>query len=465
MWLFLLGCDGNGGRGQVGLAHDRIDGNVLARRIHVRRMEEDDGVLRCEGLGVDDEVHEVPLGPAVADQELLLAGLLAETTYRCEVPGQDSEVLEFTTEALPDDVPRADLVEDGEPGGGYVILNHGTDDKEDRQTKILIYDDRGRLRWYNFVPIAAPDLDVSYLGGGVILYGGGYRALPTLIDLEGRVLQQAPGPFEPGGQFNHTVEELPDGNYLTTETSPNFDPALPSHKWNGFAVELLDPTMSARPWVLRSQDLVDVGEMYIPVNPEDKDPYHLNALQWLPEDGQVAASLYRRAEIVWFDLAEKRVVDRVGWRSDWTVVDEAGDELPGEEWFYGQHAVELDGDRMLLHDNGAGRPSATRYSRAVDYRLDPVAKTATRVWSWTEPGWYEPIWGDVDRLEDGRVSITHAHCEKCSDVSGQRTEVILVDPDTDAVDWRLRFSSPSDAGYRSAWLDGCRIFHRTSACD
>lgn len=464
MWHLLLGC---GEPGEIGLGEDRVADTVLARQIHVRKRQTDGGALRCEGAGVADELFEVALPPAEPRGESVrLDGLLADTTYRCEVVGldQSSEVLEFTTDPLPDDLPRASVVEDGAPGGDYLVLNHGTDDKADRQTKILVYDARGRLRFYHWVPFEAPDLDVQYLGGGHFLYGGGYRALPTVIDLSGQILRQAPGPFE-RGNYNHTVEQLPDGTVLTTETSPNRDPNDATNTWMGFSIELLDPSLQGRVFTLNSQTFVDRGEL--PVATTSSDPYHLNALQWLASEGQVIANLYRMSEVLWFDVSERTLVERFGARTSWRLVDDAGEDLPASEWFYGEHAIELDGDLMLMHDNGAGRPSPERYSRAVEYQLDFDTRTATITWDWTQPGWFENIWGDVDRLPDGRVSITHAHCEKCTDVAGQRTEVMVVSRDAadGEVDWRLRFEDPHDASYRSAWIDGCDLFHRVSVCD
>lgn len=465
MWFSLLWACRDSDR--IGLGLDGVPDNVLAKIVHVRRRNERGGTLRCEGDADADEVHELTLpAPGDGGEDVFLPGLLADTAYACEIVGLDreSELLEFTTDPLPDDLPVAGLVEDGPGGGGYLLLNHGTDDKENRETKFLVYDERGRMRHYYWVPFSAPDLDTQYIGSGQVLYGGGYAALPTIVDLQGRVIAQAPGVFE-NGNYNHTAERLDDGRVLTTEIARTHDPANPDGvDWMGFTVEFLDPTLQGRAYVLRAQELVDLGQLPLG-SASNTDPYHLNALQYFPDEGEVAANLYRLSEVLWIDLDLRSVRDRIGWNTDWRLQDEAGAPLPAADWFYGEHAIEFDGDLLLMHDNGAGRPSAEKYSRAVEYRLDPVARTATLVWEWSEPGWYENIWGDVDRLPDGRVSITHAHCEKCSDVGGQRTEVIVVDRATNEVDWRLRFSNPHDASYRSQWIDGCELFYRPSACE
>jgi hypothetical protein len=472
MWLVLLGCRESDPGPPVAISDERVPDNVLARVIRLRGRRVPDTRLVCEGKDVVDEMFVVDLGPLGGADEVFLAGLLAETTYSCSVDGESSEEAHFTTDALPEDLPEASLVEDGAAGGPYLLMNHGTDLSDDRQTKFLIYDDRGRLRHYHFLPVGASDLDVSYLGGGEILYGGGYAASPTVVDLDRTVAQQAPGPFEAYGRYHHTVERLADGTFLAAETSRNSDPDDPANVWTGFAIERLSSDLQAREWVLNSQELVNDGTLGVG-HADNLDPYHLNALQWMEDEGQVAASLYRISKVALIDVDRREMIERIGWNTEWILRDVQGQPLPDEEWFFGQHALELDPvpggsvsrRRLLLHDNGVDRPDGTLRTRIVEYELDKATQTAVLTWEWSQPGWFEPIWGDVDRLADGRISITHAHCQKCTNLVEQRTEVILVDPGTDSVDWRLRFAGQRDASYRSEWLTDCSIFHRVSACD
>ena len=55
------------------------------------------------------------------------------------------------------------------------------------------------------------------------------------------------------------------------------------------------------------------------------------------------------------------------------------------------------------------------HSRAVEYKIDETAKTATLVWefpgtftvdAWCKTNFYLPFWGDADRLANGNVLIT-----------------------------------------------------------
>ena len=59
--------------------------------------------------------------------------------------------------------------------------------------------------------------------------------------------------------------------------------------------------------------------------------------------------------------------------------------------------------------------TTTYHSRAVEYKIDESAKTATLVWefpgtfsvdSWYKNSWYTSYFGDADRLANGNVLIT-----------------------------------------------------------
>lgn len=100
--------------------------------------------------------------------------------------------------------------------------------------------------------------------------------------------------------------------------------------------------------------------------------------------------------------------------TDGTLTLERGDPS------YHGHAVEPESDgRILYFDNGNLRPGTTEaggttpmYSRAVMYRLDPVAGTATQVWQHRddEPEGspvYANFLGDADMEPNGNVLITY----------------------------------------------------------
>lgn len=88
-----------------------------------------------------------------------------------------------------------------------------------------------------------------------------------------------------------------------------------------------------------------------------------------------------------------------GPASSFTVADGAMDA--------GQHtAVELSTDRVLLFDNGLDRPDSTRFSRAIELRLDQQAATAEVVWEYRpSPDIFAPIVSSARRLANGNTVV------------------------------------------------------------
>lgn len=72
---------------------------------------------------------------------------------------------------------------------------------------------------------------------------------------------------------------------------------------------------------------------------------------------------------------------------------------------YQHDAKRLSNGHILLFDNGNLRPGP-RYSRAVEYQVNEVSKTATRVWQYrNQPDYISSINGSVQRLANGGTFI------------------------------------------------------------
>lgn len=421
--------------------------NVLARAFD--RAEDVPGRVLCTSADDPSEVHYVH-----GQGEIVLYGLLADTRYDCVLSsGRAHEDRSFRTEPLPDWLPTWTLPVAGDAGGAYTLLNHGTDRRGDRQAKLLVVDPEGRLRWYFSVPYDAADLDVTYLGDGRFLYGGGFSAPPTILDLGGRASADAP-PLESPHDYHHDTEMLPSGEVMGLSESQNTDGTT---TWTGARVDRFDPALSMSTWSWDTQRAVDEG--WLPVPTTDVDPYHTNSMQVVGD--QLYVNFRQRSIVARIDMPTGDLVWRLGPDGDFALVDDQGEPADDSGWFVGPHAPEHDGDRILFYDNG-GRGNWR--SRALELELDEDARTARVVWEFTEDGWYESIWGDVDRLADGHVLITRAHCTRCQPNSDARTQLVEVDPATDEVVWRLVFDDPEDAGYRAERIDGCAIFANEKYC-
>jgi Arylsulfotransferase (ASST) len=402
---------------------------VLSRTLRVRGAE---ATIECTSPDDGGERHVLTGAGKVA-----LFGLLADTTYRCAADGEP-DALEFRTDPLPGWLPSWETEGTAD---GYTLFNHGLPPSLDtREPKLLIVDPEGRLRWYLADGSNATDLDAQYLGDGRVLYGGGFLADPRVVDLAGDELAEA----ATDAVYHHHVEQAADGTVWTLRVAENEGGGA---SWSGFAIEQLDEDLRETLWTWDSQRGVDEG--WLP-NGLSADPYHANALQIT--DDAVYVNLRHLGWLV--------KLDRATGARQWTMGIGQDFSLLAGDWFGKSHAPELLGDELLIYDNRPSDPP----SRVARYTFDEAALTATEAWSWTEPGWDEPIWGDVDRLPSGRVLVTKAHDDASSGSPDARTELVEVDPADGAVVWRLTMAAPEDGGYRAARIDPCGLFSNAGYC-
>ncbi len=130
---------------------------------------------------------------------------------------------------------------------------------------------------------------------------------------------------------------------------------------------------------------------------------HINSV-FVDTDGHFLASLRGTSQIVKINRQTAAVMWKLGGLSNEFAID---DPLGGP---CGQHHVtRLANGNILYFDNGILCPPdyAERegISRAVEYRLDEVAKTATLVWSYQQEGVFSRTGGSAQRLANGNTLI------------------------------------------------------------
>lgn len=160
-----------------------------------------------------------------------------------------------------------------------------------------------------------------------MLYGGGYRAPPTLVDLSGRrwLVATPTSPLE----YNHHVERLATGEVLTIFESTN---EARGDRWDGFTVGLLDPALSSFVWTWPSQRGVDDGWLAVP--PEDEhDPYHANAA--VLSGDHLYVSLRSPGQVVKIDRASGELLWTLGRGGDFVLLEADGAAAADARWFYG----------------------------------------------------------------------------------------------------------------------------------
>ncbi|MEQ1569208.1 MAG: aryl-sulfate sulfotransferase, partial [Myxococcota bacterium] len=427
---------------------------------------------RCTRADDPSEIL-VYTAPAAARHELALHGLAASTRYTCELvatcPASSAPVsFEFTTLAGPPGLPEVQVSTPsavGTTGPPYLLVGHDRHCVGDTP-RMLVYDLDGERRWYYD---DLPDIDIAfetqYLGGGEFSFGGGFYdgAPPQQLDLDHELTYQVGSPNAQSHLFHHDGKRLPDGRWLVMMIE---GVSAGPQSWDGFSVGLVDPATDTDTYFYDSQSAVDAGDL----PPGYGDPWHANWADYQvdPVNGdRLYVSLCSLGEIIAIDAASAQVAWRFGAGGDFDLTYPNGAAPPADvAWPQCQHGLEFvpfaggGGGNLLVYDNGAhGRG----YSRLVEYELDETTMQATLLWTYTEPRWMEPSWGDIDALPGGHVSATMGHA--CwSPYESDVSSVVEVEPSTGEVAWRLDFADPTDAIYRSERVDACDVFPIVDRC-
>jgi hypothetical protein len=415
----------------------------------------------------DDEPSDVVLfeSPDTLDHHTLTVyGLVPAASYTCEVvtvcPSSAAPYpVQVVTRSAGDAIPTATVTVDptiATTGPPFLLSNYdpfctgGT-------PGMVVYDLNGEIRWYyDGIPDIDNAFETQYLGEGLFSWGGGYYNgdPPEIITLDGDVAYRAPNP---GRLFHHDGKVLYDGTMMVMTIETN---TVGVRRWDGFGLYYYDMDTDTVAWSYSSQRAAMAGDL-----PSGSgDPWHANWSDLIPYDtgDRVAVSLCNLGDIIAIDKATKDVVWRLGDGGDFFVQDADGNPLSDFDGFSQcQHGLELVGDRLLVYDNGNfGRG----YTRISEYELDESTWTATLLWTWTEPVFYESIWGDADYLPGGHVLATMAHVDCWAAYPGDHSSAVEIDPVTGKVPWRLELDDPNDANYRSERVNACDAFPLAGFC-
>jgi arylsulfate sulfotransferase len=134
------------------------------------------------------------------------------------------------------------------------------------------------------------------------------------------------------------------------------------------------------------------------------------------------------------------------------------------DWPWGQHAVmKTEKGTFLLFDNGDTRHFASTelFSRAVEYRVDPVAMTVQQVWQYgrnREDDFYSSIVSDVDVLpHTGHVMVSPGNIRKSANGPHAYVTELTYPQGTVVFEARLAFKdaypSQPDLNYRAERMD------------
>jgi hypothetical protein len=161
---------------------------------------------------------------------------------------------------------------------------------------------------------------------------------------------------------------------------------------------------------------------------------HGNGIQYGPR-GNVVMSLRNIHQVISIAPDFKSLEWTLGGQNSTLAVSET-------DRFYGQHYVsEPQSNRLLVYDNGFERPGCTShpdpdcFTRAIEYAINPAARTATKVWEYRHsPDLYAALVGSARRVPNGNTVVLFGMSVQ-SESSGPITAVEV--NEAGAVQWRL----------------------------
>ncbi len=412
------------------------DSNVLS--VYVAFDSQNVTSARVLVSGAGEEVVTPSTTIVDGAQQVLVLGLLPEADYTLtlEYVGAGETVkstpFPYRTAALPAFLRNEVEIRVPSPGtssGGYILTNFPSRDAT--RHYIIAFDDRGRIRWYRYLPGIGAYGEQLPNGNYITFVGSttGYQRN------EGYFVELSPAGTEVGRyqaplpQFYTDNHELlltpaPGGGFMThyfsydirvTDTSQFFaggrtDTNLAGHQLRRYKPNgELDFLWDA--WDhFRIDDWIE--EPAVDRTLQDGDFDHPNSLTF-DLDGNYIVSWRNMAEVTKIDSRTGAIIYRFGGNNnEFRILNDplyVEPPPPARPFaFCGQHSVQvLSNGNLLMFDNGLRhRP---RQSRAVEYRLDVAARTATMVWEFRHnPPLYTPFTGNVDRLPNGNTIVGFA---------------------------------------------------------
>lgn len=380
----------------------------------------------------DDDGETPPCPLADGANQVTVLGLLADTPYEFDLElyvGTELVRIETSgvrTPPLPAWLDGVQLEVSGDTTRPGLLL---ADVPTAQGRGLVAFDAIGRVRWYYTAPLLgnfSQRLQNGNFGafigtttGWQATYGYFLEVTPA-GDVVAR--HQAPPPFYTD-EHDLLLRAEADGWSATlfsydirtvdaTSVGGRRDARIAGHQILRYSAD------GSLDFLWNAWDNIGLGELVEPVgNLEEADMDHPNSIAFA-DDGNYIVSFRNLSQVMKIASNTGAVLWRLGGRRNefsWQ-----NDPLNG---FSAQHsAVPLANNHLLVFDNG------TRHfppeSRAVEYELDPIGRTAKLVWQFRhDPPIYTPYTGSVQRLDDGNTMVGFAYTGIATEVDAQSVPV------------------------------------------
>lgn len=344
----------------------------------------------------------------------------------------------------------------------------------------LMVDNYGDIRWLlNFT--THPELNALFYDNGLkrlrngnFYFGDWWSNKIYEVDLLGKVINT--WNFSGTGfVFHHEAHEKPDGNFIVTVTKKDA-PTI-----EDYVIEMDRQTHNIKTvWDLKGSldrertALADGFYSY-------SDWMHVNAVLYDSTDNTIVVSgRHQGVAKVTFDnkvkwiLSPHRGWGRSGKGEDMrqfllTPLDAAGNKItdsavldgsanhPDFEWCWYQHTpIALPNGNYMFFDNGSVRnytETVSKYSRAVEYKIDPVNMTIQQKWQYGKERGLETFSLIVSSVQylPATNHVLFSSGFRVQNANGIGGKIVEIDYDTKQVVSQLSFSAANQWGFHQAY--------------
>ena len=349
------------------------------------------------------------------------------------------DTLKIETPAHPAILPTIEIedLDSGkkEPGFTFAMYEVST---SGFYTFPIIFDDAGEIRWYmSFEELGNYVSPGEFLANGHLSIGLGANIYE--YSLMGEEVNRI---TISGYHQHHDIFEKEDGNFIVAVTKNG------ETTFNDFIIEVDGQTND----IIREIDLREsMDQTRDAITPSSTDWAHVNSVFHDPVTDHIIVSA--RTQAIFAISMDNELQWILGGHKEWgtagngadlndfllTAIDENGipfdseiqignENHPNFGWSFGQHSAEvLPNGNIIAFDNGSKRnySSDLKYSRGVEYQIDPINKTVQQVWEYgkeRELAFYSQYEGDMDVLP---ITENRLLCSAKAGLAGQKFARII----------------------------------------
>ncbi|MCX6143849.1 MAG: aryl-sulfate sulfotransferase [Ignavibacteriales bacterium] len=330
------------------------------------------------------------------------------------VPAPAASLSKAAADSVPVDFPKFRLVTSANSAPGYYFLATA-ETMTGIGNFLMLVDNDGKVAKYKRLPGAV--LDFKMQSNGLMSYAepyspwgyaGGGRSVHRVLDSTFAVVDS----FKAGNGYDadgHAFILLPNGHAILHaydiqyfDLSKIIQGGNPNAIVVGSILQELDLQKNVV-FQWRSWDYIPISDTYMSTAASAFDYIHMDSHE-LDEDGNFLVSCRNTCDITKINRMTGDIIWRMGGKKNqFTFIGENAANAP-TYYTYAHGFNRAPNGNFLLFDNG--NLHKTQVSRAVEYKVDQVNKTATMLWEYRHtPDVFAPQRGSVQRLANGNTVI------------------------------------------------------------